>query len=236
MPDPPEPFAPLFETWTAGQELYRVHKVAVDRAANTFNPRFGHRTRFAFFGDPPVPVLYAGQSTEAAVAESLLHDLGDLDGLLSPAHYLEYMVSRLSPARDLKLVRLHSDGLIRLGVEPFQLTDTDASHYPRTVRWAAATHDQTDADGLVWMSRRWNTERAVVLFGDRVREQDLVELLPPVHVFRTYPSFAWLEGLCGPLGITVEPPADGLDALSTAISALLVPRGQVRRPRGNPEP
>jgi hypothetical protein len=37
------------------------------------------------------------------------------------------------------------------------------------VKWAEAVHRQVpDAQGLVWMSGRFNTSRALVLFGDRV--------------------------------------------------------------------
>ncbi|WP_179577397.1 RES domain-containing protein [Leifsonia psychrotolerans] len=56
-----------------GHELYRVH--SRQRAGNAFNPGSGKPTRFAFFGDPTVPVLYAADTEAAAVCESLLHDL-----------------------------------------------------------------------------------------------------------------------------------------------------------------
>lgn len=39
---------------------------------------------------------------------------------------------------------------------------------------AAAIHTtRPDVDGLVWMSARWNTSQAVLLFGDRVDSSDL---------------------------------------------------------------
>ena len=52
-------------------------------------------------------------------------------------------------------------------------TDTAASQYDRTVIWAQAAHAGTDVDGLVWMSRRWNSSKSMVLFGDRVSRSDL---------------------------------------------------------------
>ena len=39
-----------------------------------------------------------------------------------------------------------------------------------TSRWAEALHRQCkDADGLVWMSRQRDRDRAMLLFGDRVK-------------------------------------------------------------------
>lgn len=46
--------------------------------------------------------------------------------------------------------------------------------YLATAAWAQALHQQCPAiDGLVWMSRQRDRDRAVVLFGDRVRAGDL---------------------------------------------------------------
>lgn len=169
-----------------------------------------------------VPVLCAGASPPAAVAESLLHDLGDRGGFLAVEVYRNRVLSRLLTARDLNLVRLHNDGLIKVGVQPFQLTDTDASHYPRTVRWARAAHRLERIDGLVWMSWRWSTDKALVLFGDREGPSTVSADDGPLHVFETSGSFAWLSRFCERLGITVTPPG-GESAFAAAFRDLLTP-------------
>jgi len=71
---------------------------------------------------------------------------------------------------------LHDDGLRRLGLRNNQLIDTEAREYPDTVKWARELHaiDEPGLDGLVWMSRQFNSGRAFVLFGDRVVQDDLI--------------------------------------------------------------
>lgn len=205
VPAPPRPFSPAFETWPRGRTLFRVHSSR--RRPGEFNPGVGEPTRFAFFGEPVVPVLYAGGSAEAAVAESLLHDVGMSDGLITHETYRGRLLSAVTPARDLRLVQLHSGGLLKLRVEPAQLTATSAAHYPDTVAWAAAAHAcDPRADGLVWMSWRWNSQPAVILFGDRVDEGDLEAPDHVVHRFDTQGSFAWLARLCHELDVDVQPP------------------------------
>ncbi len=78
------------------------------------------------------------------------------------------------PNRDLRLIELHGYGLKRLDLHPHELTSTDPTEYASTVAWAKALHAAaTDADGLLWMSDQFNTQRALMLFGDRVSESDL---------------------------------------------------------------
>ncbi|MHB1502140.1 MAG: RES domain-containing protein [Candidatus Dormibacteria bacterium] len=130
-------------------------------------------TRFAFFGDPVVPVLYGAEGEEAAVAETLVHDQPAVGGRLVPVRYRGRVVSGVVPRRERRLAQLHGGGRHRLGARSANPTDTSAAHYIRTVRWADAIREDTDLDGIVWMSRQWNNQRAVVLFGDRVGSREL---------------------------------------------------------------
>ena len=51
-----------------------------------------------------------------------------------------------------------------------ELIASPARAYMKTARWAEALHRQfKDVDGLMWMSRQRDRDRALVLFGDRVR-------------------------------------------------------------------
>lgn len=202
VPDPPHPFNAADEWLRTGERLYRVHSSA--RLVTEFNPGVGEPTRFAFFGDPPVPVLYAANTREAAVAESLLHDIPVTGGLLPYGKYADKVMGLIVTRRDLRLAKLSGLGLRRLGVEARELTDTDAADYPRTVRWAAAAH-QAGFDGLSWTSHKCNDTRVVVLFGDRCH--DAVEQDDSFAcVFQIGVDLDWLIAICGPLNVDVMPP------------------------------
>jgi hypothetical protein len=148
----------------AGEALFRVH--GRSRLGHEFNPGYGAPTRFAFFGEPAVPVLYAAATERAAIAESLLHDIPLTGGELTRSAYRQKCMSQLATNRDLRLASLMGLGLRRLGVSADQVTTTAAAHYPRTVRWAEAAYD-AGFDGLVYMSRQCSSDRAYVFFGGR---------------------------------------------------------------------
>lgn len=181
--------------------MYRVFTNT--RKITEFNPGGPPATqRFSFFGDPPVPVLYAASSDEAAICESLLHDIPSRGGVLLPMRYRNKVMGLTRPLRDLRLARFMGTGLRRLGVSQRELTDTPMSHYPRTNRWARAAHD-AGFDGIVWMSKKCNDSEAYVLFGDRVASSDL-EIDPSfARVFLSGSGFDWLVDFCTPLKVEV---------------------------------
>ncbi|MHB8293646.1 MAG: RES family NAD+ phosphorylase [Acidimicrobiales bacterium] len=178
VPLPPEDLDPLVEVVAAGSVLWRCH----DRrfASAQSNPGLGAPGRFHPFDGPgqvPVPVLYVSASAEGALAETVLHDVpvAGRGRRVSWARLGRMGLSRLAAGRDLHLVVFHGAGLRRLGLRPAQLTDTSPAHYARTVAWAAAAHRWNgEVDGIIWMSRQLNSERALVLFGDRVEPGALV--------------------------------------------------------------
>lgn len=178
-PSPPSHPDPLTETWEKGREIHRVfdHRYPGD----SFDP--GDATvvagRFHFFEDPAgrrVPVLYGAAGDEAAIAETVFHDV-PVRGphrVVLEQRIESLSLCRLRPVRDLTLVALHGSGLRRLQVRATELTDTEASQYSRTVPWAKALHHaEPTADGLAWMSRQHDSQKAVMLFGDRVSSDEL---------------------------------------------------------------
>lgn len=201
-PAPPEPFDAATETLPAGHRLYRVHSNR--RTVTEFNPGYGSRTRFAFFGDPIVPVLYAADTDDAALAESLLHDIPAAGGLLPYPSYADAVMGKLELTRALRLASLRGLGLRRLGVEARQVTDTDASEYASTVVWSRAAHT-AGFDGIAWTSRQCNDARAVLLFGDRC---DGALRQDPTfgRIFQSGPGLDWIIDICSPLHIDVLPP------------------------------
>jgi len=162
----------------------RVYRL--DHPARSFHPgdRTEPRGRFHFFESTSgerVPVLYAAEGENAAISESVFHDLpvggGGARPVIPESRLAAYGLARLRAHRDLLLVELHGFGLRRLDLRAENLTDTGPEEYLNTVKWAAALHRAVpEADGLVWMSRQFNAEEAVVLFGDRVGEADLDEV------------------------------------------------------------
>jgi RES domain-containing protein len=202
VPPPPDPFRADAESLEAGALLYRLG--SNHRAIDEFNPGVGRATRFAFFGEPVVPVLYAADTEHGALAETLLHDVPTTGGRLTYDAYADSVLGRLVVRRALRLASLRGLGLRRLGVSARELTDTDASEYPRTVAWAAAAH-AAEFDGLAWTSRLCNDSRAVVLFGDRCG--DAISQDPTYgRLFESGPGLDWLIDTCAPLHVDVLPP------------------------------
>jgi len=202
-PPPPDPFDPFVEDLPAGAELFRVFASARGRTATTFNPGAGAPGRFSFFGDPVVPVLYAAQSVEAAVCETLLHDVPVSTAVqqLGRHAYRDKVAAKLRTRRPLRLAAFLGTGLRRLGVEAAQLTDTSPVRYGQTVAWAQAAHG-AGLDGVVWMSKRCNSDRAYVLFGDRVTQDDLEVDDGFGLAFAIGPGLDWLVDFCS--GVHVE--------------------------------
>lgn len=187
--------------------MYRVHPI--DFAPTKFNPGVGPRTRWGFFGTPPVPLLYVAATPAAAVAETILHDKPLRGAIVLPPEYRRRALSVVAPTRPLRLAMLHSAGLRRVGVHQTELTDTPAAGYPRTVPWAAAVHALGDLDGIVWMARQWNADRCVVLFGDRVTATELDAVVddPDSRDFRLPADVEWLAALCLSVGVDLKPPS-----------------------------
>ncbi len=205
IPAPPEPFTPAVEILDVSTRLYRVHRNRHHGAE--FNPGVGSPSRFAFVvgkGGRKVPSLYAAQSQDAAVAETILHDIPVSGGIIPHDKYAPVVMSRLSVIKSLRLAVFHGLGLRQLGVTAQELSDSSASTYPMTLPWAQAAYDSGLA-GCVWMSRLCNNAKAYVLFGDRCAGALGVD--PSfARMFATGSDLAWLIDLCAPLNIDVLPP------------------------------
>ena len=202
VPAPPEPLDALDHLLVAGTLIHRVHSVARD--ADAFNPGRGSRTRFAPIRDPKiVPTLYAAETADAAICETLLHDVPLTGDRLLLDAYRFTRESTLEATRDLRLAKFMGDGLRRLGVDASQLTGTGAGDYGKTAAWAVAAH-RAGFDGIAWMSPRENTAAAYLLFGDRVGVRD-VRLAP--HGLGPFtppaPGFDWLSTYCARVGVDV---------------------------------
>ncbi len=214
---PPRKAALTVQIWDAGRRLLRV---ADDQfGATEFNPCQGEPSRFAplMVDGRCVPTLYAAETLDAVLMESVFHDivLERADGA-PPEVYLADLAtvrrSTIAPRRALRLGRLDDDALDQWGVLRAELIDTDADTYQQTVRWAAYAHrlgaaDRQPLDGLIWHSRRASLglrarERAIVLFGDRVARKDLRSSGIPVPLL-TATGLSELDAVADRLGVTL---------------------------------
>jgi hypothetical protein len=184
LPRPPSPFPSINpHPVKAGTVLHRTHSRAFRPAQ--FNPCLGQPTRFAPFTDATgacVSTLYAATSREAAAFESIFHDIEAsaafktvrLDVVTARS------VSRVAPKRDLRLASLFTPDLKAWGLQRAELIDTPKSTYDQTVLWAQAIHGaHANIDGLIWTSRQCDPELCMILFQDRISEEqfDVLERL-----------------------------------------------------------
>lgn len=210
-PDPPEVFpnAPRTCLWKSDQTMSRVYHL--DYPPKSFNP--GTRTepcgRFHFFeadDGSRVPVLYAAAAVDAAISETVFHDLPvspNQPAVVTESRLSKYGLVIIRALRDLTLIELYGHGLRQLGLRPENLTSTGPGEYPRTVRWARALHAAVpEADGLVWMSRQFNAEQALILFGDRVQEADLEVIVEGVPL-RTGAGRAFVNHAANAAGVLI---------------------------------
>jgi hypothetical protein len=177
VPPPPDPLECNNWVLKAGTIIHRVH----DRqfGAMAFNPGKGN-SRFAPFavGGTPIPTAYAATSFECAAFETIFHDIAPTERFKSVYwSSIEPLVySTMKLGRDVPLAPLFSADLMKFGVERGQLIDTPKSTYPQTRAWSPAIHEAvTRPEGMVWTSKRYDQEKAIMLFGSRVSTTDLLD-------------------------------------------------------------
>jgi len=193
------------ETWPGGRRIVRCHDSRF--GATELNPGLGHG-RFHPFEDShghKVPTLYGASTLDGWLAETVFHQVPvrGPEKLIRRDSLRPMLVSTIASRRDLALIQLHGYGLTRLGVTHGELIEAEARQYSRTTAWAAALHARLQgADGLVWVSRKHDTSRALVLFGDRIARGDLEVVDPPLPLFLG-PGYAEVQRAAEQAGITI---------------------------------
>lgn len=185
VPEPPDPSAldPLITVWTAGRPLVRCHPSSY--GATEFNPRAGTPGRFRPVRrrSRAVGTLYGADGAEGAVSETVFHDVPVRDEAkqVRLSRFNVYLRSTIAAGRGLRLVKLHGNGLRRVGATRAELIDSEADQYSALAAWGQALHDcPAEPDGLVWRSRQYDDALSVVLYGDRVRRAELEVVEPPL--------------------------------------------------------
>ena len=178
-PDVPE--GELFLSYTILPAKTVLHRVHLRRfGATQFNPTDSGDARFSPIRDAAghiIPTLYAGTTFHCAAMETLFHEVPYAPGYKTQQRSLMTgnVHSQIEVVNDLTLIDLSAKALRQLGVERSHLIDTDSEHYPYTRRWAQAIHAfSPHAQGLRWVSRQDDTAIAIVLFGDRVKPDDVI--------------------------------------------------------------
>lgn len=197
--------------WTlpSGRALDRIHQVLYQ--GDQFNPGVKGNARFSPITDAkgnPIPTLYAAYTFDAALMESVFHDVSYAPGY---KHYDKNKLngqvhSRVKTSRDLTLVDLSSVALRKLGLQRKQLIDTEKDQYPKTREWARAIHGQhPDIQGLSWISRQDDSARAVMLFGDRIPAGILQQVGNSRNLMQDEKAYAELLDLAERIGADIVP-------------------------------
>lgn len=146
LPPPPEVLAkPNVVEYPPHKPLHRVHKREL--GASEFNPCKGPKTRFAPLRDDQghcIPSLYAGESLEAAIHETVFHDIpveSDDRKTVPRCDFESKEHSALLSRRPLRLASLRAPDLRMWQIHRASLIDSLPNQYERTVLWAKAVHD-----------------------------------------------------------------------------------------------
>jgi hypothetical protein len=164
IPLPPRHLAalPISTVLIPLSKLHRISKF------NSGEPFFG-RSAANRFDDPDrvkskrFGTCYFGLSLEVAISETILHDEMPVRGQFEvAAQEVEGRFCVRFKGQPLRLVDLTGSALKAL-VGSSAISSTEG--YDATQRWSRALHRHSvNADGLVYMSRHVNNERAVVVF------------------------------------------------------------------------
>ena len=89
-------------------------------------------------------------------------------------------LTRIELVRDIAIADLSGHGLRRLGLDRSQLLETGARTYAHAAQWAEAIHRSDDiVDGIVWVSRQFDTANALLAFGGRLKKDDFAVIGAP---------------------------------------------------------
>ncbi|MGL5386229.1 MAG: RES family NAD+ phosphorylase [Enterobacterales bacterium] len=176
-----------------GTVLHRCHDARYP--GDSFNPgkillpnEYG--ARFSPIRDAAlnlIPTMYLASSCEAAIAESVFHDVvatGKTEFFdLRPFSTMHYIQLRLE--RDLNVVSCRAQDCIYLGIDRDELIGSTRLEYSQTRAWSQAIYQQhPNVDGMKWYSKRNDDHFALILFGgQRVRENELSIAQPSSRLF-----------------------------------------------------
>jgi hypothetical protein len=180
---------------SAGALIFRVHKSY--REPVSFNPTPADSEtsggRFDSTSDFTFTYMYAALHPQTAILEDI-QELTSLESYRNNKHLLaDRELSVLRVLHDMRLIALlNQNDLASVGQDEW-LTSAGSSDYAYTRRWGHLLRTLAPwAQGIIWSSRRFNLESALVLFGDRCSsndfhlEQDLSHSLNEENLINNY--------------------------------------------------
>lgn len=178
VPDPPADCqAPRIVSRGVGEIWSHVWKAEPGRMATTFNPGFGVGRFHPIFdrAGAPVATFYAASHPDAAIFESVFHDVAENEPnqQIYRSKLAGLVRSNVRLSRDIALVDLTTLGRHHVRLSRVELIEpVGPDNYLRTARWAEYFLRCTSADGLIWPSRPLDTHLSILLFG---RAADAIE-------------------------------------------------------------
>jgi hypothetical protein len=176
-----------------GTVLHRCHDARYP--GDSFNPgrillanEYG--ARFSPIRDAAlelIPTMYLASSCEAAIAESVFHDVvatGKTEFFdLRPFNNMHYIQLKLE--WDLSVVSCRAPDCTYMGIDRDELIGSTQLEYSQTRAWSQAIYQQHhNVDGMRWYSKRDDDHFALILFGgQRVRENALSIAEPSSQLF-----------------------------------------------------
>lgn len=172
--------------------LYRIS------GHNTGEPYFGRANTYRFDDPNPQPssrigTCYLGTSLAVALAETLLHDRRPVrNGFVLELAVIQARFVLQFVGKPLILADLTGTALKRLGGHA-ELCGT--SSYTKSKGWSAAIHAHADrVDGLLYISRHKNDEKALVLF-DRAASKIRTISVTPLSIHTGFGPAARMLGI-----------------------------------------
>lgn len=161
-----------YETWDSGRFLEGIFN-SVRFGAIQFNPGFGNQrfSPFEVYGSK-VPCIYAGETFEAAVSETILRSrLEEQDPIyrsISSADIAPLSIAGITCSRNLKLLKLNEVSLQALKLTRRTFLEPSRAHYEATQIWARKLYMAfRNIDGFIWRGR-WEEEYCFVLYETRL--------------------------------------------------------------------
>ena len=159
-----------------------------DYAPNGFHPGTGGRPgRFHPIRSArgnPIPTLYASDRIDGALSETVFRNTV-AGGVILRAELATRCLARVELVRDIAIADLSGHGLRRLGPDRSQLLETGARSDAYTARWAEVIHRHDDiVDGIIWVSRQFDTAKALLAFGNRLKQDDIAVIGAPERLDR----------------------------------------------------
>lgn len=206
---------PILKTLIAGMILFRVH--SKNFPPDEPNPSVSHKYygggRFDATADDAYAFLYAGETVQVALAETLLRDLPtDLTGprILPKAFKAGKRISAIQINTDVTILGLATGRELGQVSQDTWLTTCPAREYAQSRHWGHTIRSWVPtAQGFAWLSHRDPQFQAFVFFSDRISPGILQRCshpsLPvgPAADFDSPHGVRWLRQQLAAYGVTI---------------------------------